>query len=152
MQTQTQWNLIVKPNQKGRICNTPISHWLRFLGYVGFEFTLQITFGAKNVFFVSTDQKTLQSSKDMARQQNKKVWVVHHTQIWFERVGVKNSRHELRRKNTECVIQLSQKQNKFSIRFNISTKQHFWFGGLPYACTAAEQKARGHASSTHTPL
>ncbi len=37
-QTQTQRNLIVKANQKQRICHTPISHWLRFLGYVGFEF------------------------------------------------------------------------------------------------------------------
>ena len=47
-QTQTQHNPKAKPNQKGRICHTPINHWLRFLGYVGFEFTLQIdlTFGA----------------------------------------------------------------------------------------------------------
>ncbi len=41
-QTQTQCNPIAKPNQKGRICHTPISHWLRFLGYIGFEFTLQV--------------------------------------------------------------------------------------------------------------
>ena len=34
-QTQTQRNLIVKPNQKGRICHTALSHWLRNLGYVG---------------------------------------------------------------------------------------------------------------------
>ncbi len=27
----------------------PMSHWLRFLGYIGFEFTLQITFGAETV-------------------------------------------------------------------------------------------------------
>ena len=47
--TQAQCNLIVKPNQKWQICHTPISHWVRFLGYVGFEFTLQITFGAKTV-------------------------------------------------------------------------------------------------------
>ena len=45
-QTQTQRNIIVKPNQKGRICHAPISHWPKNLGYVGFEFTLQITFGA----------------------------------------------------------------------------------------------------------
>ena len=32
----------MKPNQKWRICHTPISHWLRFLGYVGFEFTLSL--------------------------------------------------------------------------------------------------------------
>ena len=41
MQTQTRHNLIVKANQKQRICLTPISHRLRFLGYVGFEFTLR---------------------------------------------------------------------------------------------------------------
>ncbi len=48
-QTQTQRNLIVKPNQKGRICYTPMSHWLRNLGYIGFEFTLQLTFHAWTV-------------------------------------------------------------------------------------------------------
>ena len=41
---QTQCNLIVKPNQKGRTCHTPISHWLRNLGYI--EFMLQLTFDA----------------------------------------------------------------------------------------------------------
>ncbi len=44
--TQTQRNPIVKANQKGRICHTPVSHWLFCPGYVGVEFTLQITFGA----------------------------------------------------------------------------------------------------------
>ncbi len=44
-QTQTQRNPLVTTNQKGRICHTPISHWLIYLGN-GFEFTLQITFGA----------------------------------------------------------------------------------------------------------
>ena len=44
MQTQTQRNPFAKPNQKGRICFSPISHWLRFLGYVGSEFTLQMTY------------------------------------------------------------------------------------------------------------
>ncbi len=43
----------MKPNQKWRICYTLISHWLRFLGYVGFEFTLQITFGAISVYFLA---------------------------------------------------------------------------------------------------
>ena len=33
----------------GRICHTPISHWLIYLGYIGFEFTLLITFGAETV-------------------------------------------------------------------------------------------------------
>ncbi len=45
-QTQTQRNLIVKANQMCRICHTLISHWPKNLGYVGFEFTLQLTFGA----------------------------------------------------------------------------------------------------------
>ena len=43
-QTQTQCNLIVKRNQTGRICHTPISHWLTFLGYVGFEYTSKYHF------------------------------------------------------------------------------------------------------------
>ncbi len=34
----------MKANEKRRICHTPINHWLRNLGYVGVEFTLQITF------------------------------------------------------------------------------------------------------------
>ncbi len=45
-QTQTQYNLIVKANQMYRIYHTLISHWPKNLGYVGFEFTLQLTFGA----------------------------------------------------------------------------------------------------------
>ncbi len=45
-QTQTQRNLTVKANQICRICHTLISHWPKNLGYVGFEFTLQLTFGA----------------------------------------------------------------------------------------------------------
>ncbi len=45
-QTQTQRNLIVKANQMCIICHTPVSHWPKNLGYVGFEFTLQLTFGA----------------------------------------------------------------------------------------------------------
>ena len=46
MQTQTERNQIVKANQKWRIWHAPISHWLIYLGYVGVEFTLQLTFGA----------------------------------------------------------------------------------------------------------
>ncbi len=45
-QTQTQRNLIVNINPMNRICHTPLSHWLRNLGYVPFELTLQLTFGA----------------------------------------------------------------------------------------------------------
>ena len=45
-QTQTQRNLIVKANQMCRNCHAFISHWLKNLGYFGFEFTLQVTFGA----------------------------------------------------------------------------------------------------------
>ena len=45
-QFKHQRNLILKANEKGRICHTPNSHWLRNLGYVGFEFALQLTFGA----------------------------------------------------------------------------------------------------------
>ena len=45
-QTQTQRNLIMKANQMCRICHTLISHWPKTLGYVGFEFALQLTFGA----------------------------------------------------------------------------------------------------------
>ncbi len=45
-QTQTQRNLIMNTNPMYRICHTPISHWLRNLGYVPFELTLQFTFGA----------------------------------------------------------------------------------------------------------
>ena len=44
--TQTQHNLIMKANQICRICHTLNSHWPKKLGYVGFEFTLQLTFGA----------------------------------------------------------------------------------------------------------
>ena len=45
-QTQTQRNLIIKANEMCIICHTLISHWPKNLGYVGFELTLQITFGA----------------------------------------------------------------------------------------------------------
>ncbi len=45
-QTQTQRNLIVKANQMCRISHTLISHWPKNLGFVGFEFALQLTFGA----------------------------------------------------------------------------------------------------------
>ncbi len=45
-QTQTQHNLIFKANQMCRICYTLISHWPKNLGYVGFEFTLQLRFSA----------------------------------------------------------------------------------------------------------
>ncbi len=45
-QTQTQYNLIMNTNPMCRICHTPLSHWLRNLGYVPFELTLQFTFGA----------------------------------------------------------------------------------------------------------
>ena len=45
----------MKATQKGRICHTLISHWLRNLFYVGVELTLHITFGALNVYYnVST--------------------------------------------------------------------------------------------------
>ena len=33
----------MKANQMCIICHTPICHWLKNLGYVGFEFTLQLT-------------------------------------------------------------------------------------------------------------
>ena len=46
MQTQTQHNLIMKVNQMSIIYHTPICHWPKNLGYVGFEFMLQLTFGA----------------------------------------------------------------------------------------------------------
>ena len=42
----TKRNLIVSTNPMCRICHTPISDWLKNLGYVPFEFTLQFTFGA----------------------------------------------------------------------------------------------------------
>ncbi len=61
---QTQRNLIVKPNQKGRIYHTPISHWLRNLGYVGFEFTLQLTFGAYTVHFLMQFLRTTSPSEN----------------------------------------------------------------------------------------
>ena len=43
-QTQTQCNLIMNTNPMNRICHTPISHWLRNLGYIRFELTLQLIY------------------------------------------------------------------------------------------------------------
>ncbi len=48
----------MKANQKGRICHTPISHWLIYIGYVGFEFMLQITFGAETVHYTGISHLT----------------------------------------------------------------------------------------------
>ena len=53
--TQTLRNQIVKANQIGRICHTPVSHWLIYLGYVGFQFPLQLTFCAETLQWVSTE-------------------------------------------------------------------------------------------------
>ena len=40
MGSKTQPNPIVKANQKGRICHTPLSHWLICLGWVGLGLSL----------------------------------------------------------------------------------------------------------------
>ena len=45
-----QQNLVMNTNPcMCRICHTLISHWLRNLGYVQFELSLHLTFGASTV-------------------------------------------------------------------------------------------------------
>ena len=86
---------IVKANQKGRICHTPVGHWLICLGYVGVEFTLQITFGAKIVCCAFVAETHLACSPATRSQNVKKtVWMLWMSRpvLFFSSNGWKNPR------------------------------------------------------------
>ncbi len=50
-QTQTERNPVMNTNPMCRIFYTPSCDWLKNLGYIGVEFTLQLTFGADTVLW-----------------------------------------------------------------------------------------------------